>query len=133
MSKNIWYGGLNNRIAEKMKMPKPEVGMGVTELCYTDRHPFEVIAILSDKRIKVRKMTAERTDTNGISDCQEYRYFPNFDGEIKTLVLRNGKWRDIVKEYDNDENGRLVEVETRRLGCNGWLIGRAEKYHDYSF
>lgn len=133
MIKNIWYGSVNNRIAENMMMPKPEIGMGVTELCYTDRHPFEVIAILNDKRIKVREMTAERTDTNGMSDCQKYNYVPNPDGEVKTLVLRNGKWRDLVKEYDNDENGRLIEVETRRLGCNGWLIGRAEKYYDYSF
>lgn len=55
MSKNIWYGSVTNRIAENMKMPKPELGMGVTELCYTDRHPFEVIEILSEKKSRLGK------------------------------------------------------------------------------
>lgn len=112
---------------------KPEVGMGVTEISYSDRYPFEVIEILNDKRIKVREMEAERTDTNGMSDCQEYNYKPNPDGEVKTLVLRNGKWRDLVKDYFNDENGKLIERETRRLGCSCWRIGKAEKYRDFSF
>lgn len=133
MSKNIWYGSVTNRIAENMKMPKPELGMGVTELCYTDRHPFEVIEILSEKKIKIREMKAERIDKNGMSDCQEYKYVQKPDGEVKTLVLRNGKWRDLVKELENDENNKLVEVETRMLGGNGWLIGKAEYYYDFSF
>lgn len=133
MSKNIWYGSVTNRIAENMKMPKPELGMGVTELCYTDRHPFEVIEILNEKKIKIREMKAERIDKNGMSDCQEYKYVQKPDGEVKTLVLRNGKWRDLVKELENDENNKLVEVETRRLGGNGWLIGKAEYYYDFSF
>lgn len=133
MSKNIWYGSVTNRIAENMKMPKPELGMGVTELCYTDRHPFEVIEILNLKKIKIREMKAERIDKNGMSDCQEYKYVQKPDGEVKTLVLRNGKWRDLVKELEKDENNKLVEVETRRLGCNGWLIGKAECYYDFSF
>lgn len=40
MGKNNWYGSVINRIAENMKMPAPQIGMGVTELLYTDRHLF---------------------------------------------------------------------------------------------
>lgn len=132
MSKK-WYGSIGNRIAENSTMPKPEIGMGVTELCYTDREPYEVIEIINDKKIKIREMIAKRVDTNGMSECQDYKYFKKLDGEVKTLVFRNGKWRDLRKEYENDENGKLVTVETKKLGCNGWLIGNAEKYFDYSF
>jgi hypothetical protein len=38
---------------------------------------------------------------------------------VKTLVLRNGKWRDLV--------------DARKLGCSQWLIGRASMYRDPSF
>ena len=37
------------------------------------------------------------------------------------------------QELENDETNKLVEVETRRLGGNGWLIGKAEYYYDFSF
>lgn len=55
MSKNIWYGSVNNRIAENMKMPAPQIGMGVMELLYTDRRPFEVIEILGEKKSRFEK------------------------------------------------------------------------------
>ena len=132
MGKINWHGSVYNRIAENMKMPAPQIGMGVTQLLYTDRHPFEVIEILSEKKIKIREMKAQRIDHNGISDCQEYSYHHKPDGEVKTLVFINGKWRDLVKELQNDENQKFVEVETRRLGSSGWLLGKSEYYYDFT-
>lgn len=128
-----WYGSAQNRISAECEMPKPEVGMGVTELLWSDREPYEVIEVISEKKIRIRELGCERTDNNGISECQGYRLFSKPDGEVKTLVLRNGKWRDLVKGYVNDAEGKLVMVDTRRLGCNQWLIGRARKYRDPSF
>ena len=43
---NIWYGSIQNRIAERNTGPKPEVGMGATECGYTDRHPYEIIEVM---------------------------------------------------------------------------------------
>lgn len=114
-----WYGSVQNRIAAECEMPKPEIGMGVTELMWSDRYPYEVIEVISEKKIRIRELGYERTDKNGISECQDYRYFSKPDGEVKTLVLRNGKWRDLV--------------DTRKLGCSQWLIGRASMYRDPSF
>lgn len=128
-----WYGSVQNRISAECEMPKPEVGMGVTELLWSDRDPWEVIEVISEKKIRIRELGYKRTDNDGISEHQEYEFFPNPDGEVKTLVLRNGKWRDLKKEYVNNADGKLVSVETRRLGCSQWLIGRAERYFDYSF
>ena len=115
-------------------MPKPEVGMGVTELLWSDRDPWEVIEVVNDKKIRIRELGYKRTDNDGISEHQEYEFFPNPDGDVKTLVLRNGKWRDLKKKYVNDANGKLVLVETRSLGRGSqWLIGSAERYFDPSF
>lgn len=128
-----WYGSVQNRISAECKMPKPEVGMGVTELLWSDRMPYEVIEVISEKKIRIRELDYERTDDNGLSEHQEYKYFSKPDGEVKTLVLRNGKWRDLVKEerYLGDQKWEIVE--TRRLGSSQWLIGRAKMYRDPSF
>lgn len=126
------YGSINNRLEACCKMPVPEIGMGVTELLWSDREPYEVIKVINEKKILIRSLGYERTDKNGICESQEYRFFSKPDGYVKTLVLRNGKWRDLKKEMVN-ENGKLVTIDTRKLGCSEWLIGRAEKYFDLSF
>ena len=146
MSK-VWFGSLQNRIAERSVQPEPVVGMGVTECCYTDRHPYEIIEVKDSKHIVVRALGYERIDTNGMSECQEYRYFSKPDGAIVHLTLRNGRWRDrIVKPvYDEDPEGEFVNLSTGKrykktgtrvsneLGCNGWRLGYAEHYYDFSF
>ena len=63
MGKIKWYGSLNNRIAENMEMPAPKIGMGVTQLLYSDRHPFEVIEILNGGHDKFCHNTPGRIGT----------------------------------------------------------------------
>jgi hypothetical protein len=116
---DIWYGSVQNRIMERSNMPAPEVGMGVTRCMWSDREPYEVIEVQDERHIKVRKMHAKRIDKNGMSDCQDYIYTSNENGSVVDLFLtKQGRWRD--------RHGR-------KLGCDGWLIGKAEKYYDYSF
>lgn len=147
---NIWYGSLQNRIAERSVGPKPEVGMGVTQCMYSDREPWEVIEVKDEKHITIRAMGYERIDSNGMSECQEYRYFSKPDGEVKHLVLRNGRWRDrIVKPvFVEDPDGEYSRLEddgswkhyrktgerlSNELGCDGWKVGYAQRYYDFSF
>lgn len=146
---NIWYGSLNNRLEERAQQPTPVVGMGVTECCYSDRHPWEIIEVKDEKHITIRQMGFERIDKNGMSDCQEYRYFSKPDGGVKHLVLRNGRWRDRIVEavYEEDPNGEYVRLfdgdkkryrkvgykVTNKLGCDGWSLGRAEEHYDFTF
>ena len=147
MSK-VWYGSITNRLQAMSKQDKPVVGMGVTELLWSDRYAFEVIEVTDDTHILIREMRAIRTDDNGpFTECQEYRYESRPDGEVKSLVFRNGKWRecewDIKYKLDGagnpvkDENGNLIEVSrkpSRRLvKGNQWSIGTAEYYRDPSF
>ena len=120
MSANRWYGSLNNRLMENMSgMPAPEVGMGATRCGWSDRNPYEIIEVKDARHITVRTMNAKRIDSNGMSECQEYEYTSNPDGVIEHLFLtKQGKWRD---------------RQGRTLGCDGWVIGFAEKYYDFSF
>lgn len=107
-------GSLINRIAERAKQPPPTVGMPCTITHYSDREPAEVISVTpSGKTIKVREMTATRTDKNGMSECQTYSYASDPEGEIHTFRLTKKGWR-------------------AKGGAGLWL-GRAEKYHDFSF
>lgn len=127
------YGSINNRLQEQCKGKTPVVGMGVTELLYTDRHPYEVIEVINDKKIRVRELDYKRTDGGGFSECQEYEYFSKPNGNEKVLVFRNGRWRDLQRDLVRLEDGTLGSVLTRKLGSSGWYVGEAERYFDPSF
>ena len=52
-----WYGSLNNRIEEnKMFCDTIEVGTGVTEYSWSDRHPYEVVEVKDQKNVAIRGM-----------------------------------------------------------------------------
>jgi len=101
-------------------MPKPEVGMGVTECFYSDREPYEVVEVMDDRHIKVRRMDYKRVDEGGFSEMQEYEYFSNENYPTVTLFLtKKGQWRERI-----GKNG---------LGHNCFMVGKAERYYDFSF
>lgn len=115
-----WFGNIENRLMENSKMPEPKVGMGATECFYSDRKPYEIIAVKDARHITVRELDWKRTDDNGMSDCQDYKYTSNPENRTAELFLtKQGQWRE---RYDG-----------RRLGCNCFFIGRAERYYDFSF
>lgn len=119
MSK-MWYGSIDNRLLENAKMPDPVVGMGATEICYSDRHPYEVIAVKDARHITVRELDWKRIDHNGMSESQEYKYSSNPENRTANLFLtKQGKWRE--RQADG------------RLGCNAFYIGFAERYYDFCF
>lgn len=107
-------GSLVNEIYGESKQPPPEVGMGVTELCYTDRHAGTIVSVsASGKSFKWQQDIAIRTDNNGMSDSQTYEFKPDPDASIKTARQhKNGK-------YYTD--GRVIQVGSR------------SEYHDFNF
>lgn len=133
-------GSLMNRLMERSVPAVPEVGMGATELCYTDRHAGTIVAVAKsgkslswqrDKAIRqlrgkdasVAIKEAEADGTAGtlhvMSDGQEYRYEAQPEATVHTYTLRkNGAW---VEEGSSMKNGT-------RLG-----IGYRQEYYDYSF
>lgn len=110
-------GSLHNLLADQSRdATEVAVGVGGTVVGWTDRHAVTVVDVSkSGHRVTVQYDTAVRTDTNGMSDAQEYRYERNTDGRVETFTRRrDGSYR--------------VKGGTARL-----LVGVRSHYHDYSF
>jgi hypothetical protein len=111
---------LMNNIAANSVQPTPAVGMGATELCWTDRHAYTITEVSpSGRRITVRRDHAKRTDSRGMSECQHYDYSPNPQGSTRVVTLRS--------------NGRWVTLGESAKGGTAWHLDRRAEYHDYSF
>jgi hypothetical protein len=89
-----------------------QVGDGVTEYMYSDKHAYTVISRTA-QTITIQRDKAIRTDERGMSDWQNYDYERDTDGNI--MVARWSKKR-----------GRW-QVRSSTIG-----LGRHE-YYDYSF
>jgi hypothetical protein len=117
------YGSLTNLIADGRQSKEPEVGDGVTFVYWSDRKPGTVVEVERFKtgpqagQVKAVLVTddkAIRTDSNGMSDAQSYRFETVWDGPRTRATLRkDGKWKT--------KGGTRV------------LIGERDAYHDYSF
>lgn len=97
----------------------PHVGMGATRCYATDRYPFTVVAVSkSGRRITLQEDWSFRTDSNGMSECQEYRYEPNTFAPLVVASLR--------------KDGRWVEVGQNGKGSR-FVLGSRRRYYDFSF
>ncbi len=105
----------------------PVVGMGATLCGWTDRHPYEVVKVVSDKCLEVRAMHAE----GGLKKDHTF--------------LRGGFVGHIVDQHSAQEwvvtSNPEAPVIRIRLGAKGWKdkngqtfrVGDATKFHDYNF
>ncbi|MFZ9958745.1 MAG: hypothetical protein ACO3E7_08995 [Burkholderiaceae bacterium] len=118
---------LINHLYSRTEGDEPVVGTPATLLYWTDRSPATVVEVNHKKRfIVVQEDNYRRTDENGLSESQAYDYTPNPDGHTRIFrKLKNGQW---AEHFINPETKRLVKAG----GC-GLLLGRREKYHDYTF
>lgn len=105
-------GSLMNHVMTASTQPVPEVGMGATICCWSDRHAATIVKVTASQ-IHVQEDIATRTDENGMSECQTYSYQPNREAAV--IVFRKTKrgWRS-------------------KCGT-GLLIGTRRHYYDYSF
>lgn len=105
--------------------PKPEVGMGVTILHWTDRSPATIIEVVSDEHFIIQtdnyKRINVKSEADVYSENQEYEYSPNPQGSVYHIKKckrgkLKGQWRG-----DGVKNGIVIR------------IGEREKYHDHTF
>ena len=152
-----WYGSLNNRLEENKQFVKEiKVGDGVTEYYWSDREPYEVIAVKDQKHITIRRLDAKRIDDRGMSEWQDYEYTSNPEGVTYNLAKRGDYWY-AVAEITPDEAKRILDnddIDGKLWACNlgfnlqeivekgkvkrayfrkNISIGKAEKYYDFSF
>lgn len=72
----------------------PKVGMGCTKLYPSDRYPFEVIKIVSDKCIEIRAMSTRMPGAGFTLDInQDWELISNPNGEVIRIRLNSkGRW-----------------------------------------
>ena len=102
------------RLLLRIKRYNVQVGDGVTICYYTDREAGTIIK-RTKNTITYQQDKAIRTDNNGMSDCQEYRYERDPNGKIEVY-----HWSHKYGCFRNSKNHLYV------------INGRHE-YFDYSF
>jgi len=105
----------NIKPKKEIKIEGVKIGMGCTEILWSDREPYTVIEILAKNKIMVQADKAIRTDKNGASECQEYDFERNPNGT--TYILTNSK-----------KHGWHI-AGTERV----FVMDYREKYYDFSF
>ena len=110
-----WYGSLQNRLYERTRSSEPKVGMGATEILWSDRRAYEVIAVKDERHCTVRKLRAVNM---AVYPEQEYRLESDECLWTKELFrTKEGKWVSrIGRQYDGN-----------------FILGWADEYEDPSF
>ena len=114
---------LMSNIMANSKQPDPAVGMGATQLCYSDRRAGTIVEVLKrgDKIIGFlwQRDEAKRTDDKGMTDSgQEYAYTANPDaGKTKVTLRKNGRW--------------VIDGENLRTGT-AFSIGERNEFYDFT-
>ncbi len=113
------FGSFQNMMSAECRNSDPHVGMGATELRWTDRAAYTVIEVQANGRVlRLQRDQATRKDKRGMTDAQEYLYQPNPKGLIVTVSRRrDGKYR------------RVGEGNTGSV----FMIGARQEYYDFTF
>jgi hypothetical protein len=125
------FGSLTNHLdaAGVIGQPTPTVGMGATILHWSDRDPATIVKVENLGKailLTVQVDKYERTDGNGMSECQSYKFSPNPEGALYTFKqAKNGRWQQVSL---NPETGRWNVA--KGLGLR---IGERDRYYDFSF
>lgn len=122
-------GSVINHLMTCGEQIAPEINMGVTICMWSDRHTATILEVKKTKKgvikeIVIQRDIEKRTDTNGMSESQEYEYTRNPEGRIQTAHLLKSGWR--ILEWKDDKTGR------NNYGSS-LVIGVREAYFDYSF
>lgn len=145
----VWYGSLQNRLEEnKQYCEKIEIGTGVTEYSYSDRHAFEVVAVKDQKHITIREYDHKAV---GEPMSNEWQLISNEKNPTIELVKRGSYWyravtatiedvesEDIYRRLWLCQNGFDAEkikekgsqTKYHRMNIS---IGVADYYYDYEF
>lgn len=108
------YGSISNRLKEGHNWEgELKVGTRLTEYLWSDKHAYEITRVVDQKHIFIRSLKAVRTDNNGMSECQDYRFESDESLPEYELMFKYGKWKK-VRRYnykDVQERARLFVEE----------------------
>ena len=143
-----WYGSLENRLEEnRMFCEEIKVGMGMTEYSYSDRQAYEVIKVIDQKHVFVRKYDHKAV---GEPMSNEWELVSNPNNPEIEMVFRYGSWHSVShwnqKKIDDiiARNGYFMDwhgvreklknkAEVKTYSKMNVSFGKADYYYDYSF
>lgn len=147
-----WYGSIGNRIEENRQFcDEIKVGTGVTEYHWSDRTPYEVIAVKDQKHITIRPYDVKASGKETGMGHQEWTLISNEDNYTIDLVKRGKYWYTVSTITEEDLNNASDERKLV-IAVNGFdanvirekgkqtkysrmniSFGKAEYYYDWSF
>lgn len=98
---------------------KPEVGMGVTFCIGSDRYPYTISRVVSDRQIEVQEDDYYPAPNHNYFGGQSYIYSRNPFGIASMITLR--------------KNGRWIKTGETMNSSGFWRIGVRDAYQDPSF
>lgn len=146
-----WYGNIMNRIEEgKMFCDEIQVGTGMTEYDWSDRHAYEVIEVKDQKHVVVRELAHKHI---GEAFENTWELYSDESKPCRSMERRGNTWywtctitADDIKDIDDDDDLRIRVIvsgfdidkirekgkQTKRHKANV-SFGVADYYYDYSF
>lgn len=113
-----------NRLMSRELPPVPEIGMGATRLCHSDRLAGTIadVVVLGGivRAVYFQRDKVKRTDDKGMTDsgqAYDYQRDPEADRVLYTL-RKDGTY---VRQGDKMKNGERL------------MIGKRAEYYDFSF
>lgn len=95
MSRKL-YGSLNNRLEENRQFCDTiEVGTGVTEYFYSDRHAYEVVEVKDQKHVKIREYDHKKV--GDIPMDNRWELISNENKPVIELAKRGQYWYSVVR------------------------------------
>ena len=138
------YGSIENRLEEnKMFCESIEVGTYLTEFGYSDRHPYEVVEVINQKHIKVRKLDHKKKEGSEHFD-NNWELVSNPNNPIKELKFRYNNWSWVTtygERYLKEApiQDPIIVKQIKQTGsCTVYRptkvsFGFAEYYFDYTY
>lgn len=158
-----WYGNLDNRLMENAKQPEIKVGMGATEIFYSDRHAYEVIAVKDQKHVTIRRydtvtkgaysnqweLTSNENNT-AIELTKRGNYWYAVWTVTKQELEKLGVYKDEKGYYTTDDKDNLrvlwdfamhgIDIDKvfekgkqTKYNKRNVIFGTADEYYDYEF
>lgn len=108
------YGSLNNRMEEnKMYCKEIEVGTGVTQYYYSDRHAYEVVKVNDQTNVFIREYDHKKA---GEAYSNQWELISNESNPVIELKLRNGVWYRVL-EYTKEKWMEMAQRDFEKGNC----------------
>lgn len=115
----VWYGSLNNRLDENRQFcDEIKVGTGVTEYFYSDREAYEVIEVIDQKHVVIRRYDHKKKSDTAFDN--DWELISNPENPTYTLVKRGKYWYTAVS-ITPEEAKEIYEgndIEAKLWACH---------------